>query len=43
MRAHVDWKPWVFCDELHTVMESARTSATPHEGPMEPWVWMGQR
>jgi hypothetical protein len=43
MRAHVDWKPWVFCDELHTVMESARTSATPHEGPMEPCVWMGQR
>src|ERR1700730_13386691 len=43
MRAHVAWNPCVFWDELQTVAPSARTSATPQEGPMEPCVWMGQR
>ena len=43
MRAHVAWKPCTFWDALHTVTRSARTSATPQDGPMEPWVCMGQR
>src|SRR3970040_2184730 len=43
MRANAGWKRWVAWEAVQIVARSDRSSATPHEGPSEPWVWIGQR
>jgi hypothetical protein len=34
---------WVDCDAVQIVALSAFTSATAHDGPIEPWVCIGQK
>ena len=42
-RASVARRPYVTCDEVHTVVPVARTSATAQEGAREAWLWHGQK
>ena len=42
-RAKVLRLPCVPCEAVHTVAASARTSATAQDGPIEPWLCIGQK